>query len=221
VAHRAVVVVVGGGLPAPGLLAHVPAGVPVVAADSGLDVAIALGLEADVVVGDLDSVTPGALADAEAAGARVVRHPVEKDETDLALALLEAEDLLGGRGEVVVVGGVEGRLDHLLAGVLALADTRWAALEVRAVVGDALVHVLHGPAERELVGAEPGALVTLLPVGGPAGGVRTHGLRYPLAGEALHAGTTRGVSNVVDRLPATVGLDDGALLAFLTLTGGH
>ncbi|HEY3434518.1 MAG TPA: thiamine diphosphokinase, partial [Solirubrobacterales bacterium] len=121
-AHRAVVVVVGGGLPAPGLLAQLPDGAPVVAADSGLDSALALGLRADVVVGDLDSVTPGALATAEAAGARVVRHPADKDETDLALALAEAGELLGGRGRVVVVGGVEGRLDHLLAEVLALAD---------------------------------------------------------------------------------------------------
>jgi thiamine pyrophosphokinase len=215
VAHRAVVVVVGGGLPAPRLLAHVPTGVPIVAADSGLDSALALGMRADVVVGDLDSVTPGALAIAEAAGARVARHPVDKDETDLALALHEAEDLLGGRGQVVVVGGVEGRLDHLLAGVLALADTRWAALEVRAVVGDALVHVLHGPAERELDGGERGDLVSLLPAGGPANGVRTRGLRFPLVGEVLHAGTTRGVSNVVDDPPAAVALDEGALLAII------
>jgi thiamine pyrophosphokinase len=215
VAHRAVVVVVGGGLPAPRLLAHVPTGVPIVAADSGLDSALALGMRADVVVGDLDSVTPGALAIAEAAGARVARHPVDKDETDLALALHEAEDLLGGRGQVVVVGGVEGRLDHLLAGVLALADTRWAALEVRAVVGDALVHVLHGPAERELDGGERGDLVSLLPAGGPANGVRTRGLRFPLVGEVLHAGTTRGVSNVVDDPPAGVALDEGALLAII------
>ena len=214
-AHRAVVVVVGGGLPAPGLLAHLPAGAPVVAADSGLDTALALGLAADVVVGDLDSVTPGALAIAEAAGARIVRHPADKDETDLALALGEAEDLLGGRGLVFVVGGVEGRLDHLLAGVLALADRRWAALDVRAVVGDALVHVLHGPAERELDGIEPGTLVTLLPAGGPARGVRTRGLQFPLAGEVLHPGTTRGVSNVVDEPPAAVALDEGALLVIV------
>lgn len=214
-AHRAVVVVVGGGLPAPGLLARLPEGAPVVAADSGLDTALALGLHADVVVGDMDSVTPEALAAAEAAGARVVRHPSDKDETDLALALGEAEDLLGGRGRLVVVGGVEGRLDHLLAEVLALADRRWSALQVEAVIGGAVVHVLHGPAERELPSAEVGALVTLLPAGGQATGVRTRGLRFPLAGEVLHAGTTRGVSNVVDDPNPAVAIDEGTLLAII------
>ena len=59
----------------------------VVAADGGLLRARGLGLTVDVVVGDLDSVTPEALAAAEAAGARVVRHPQAKDATDLELAL--------------------------------------------------------------------------------------------------------------------------------------
>lgn len=214
-AHRAVVVIAGGGLPAPRLLAHLPAGAPVVAADSGLDAAVALGLAADVVVGDLDSVSPQALAAAEAAGARVVRHPADKDETDLALAVAEAEALLDGAGRVVVVGGVEGRLDHLLAGLLALADRRWAALELTALVGGSLVHVLHGPAERELAGAAPGDLVTVLPAAGSARGVRTRGLRFPLVGEELAAGTTRGVSNVVDDAPAALAVEEGALLALV------
>ena len=77
-----------------------------------------------------------------------------------------------------------------------------------------LVHVLHGPAERVL-DAVAGSLVTLLPAGGPARGVRTRGLRYPLVGEVLHAGTTRGVSNVVDGAPAAVALDEGALLVIV------
>ncbi len=53
----------------------------------------------------------------------------------------------------------------------------------------------------------PGALVTLVPVGGVAEGVTTEGLRYPLRGEALEAGTTRGVSNVAEADRARVELD--------------
>ena len=41
----------------------------------------------------------------------------------------------------------------------------------------------------------PGQLVTILPLHGPAVGVRTEGLRYPLDDETLPEGTTRGVSN--------------------------
>ena len=77
------VVVVASG---PGPSVAVPVTPTVIAADGGLDRAAALGLDVDVVIGDLDSVSAEALAAAEAAGARIVRHPEAKDATDLELA---------------------------------------------------------------------------------------------------------------------------------------
>ncbi len=56
-------------------------------------------------------------------------------------------------------------------------------------------------------------LVTLLPVGGPAQRVTTTGLLYPLTGEDLDPGTTRGVSNELVADTATVVIDGGVLLA--------
>jgi thiamine pyrophosphokinase len=180
----------------------------VVAADGGLLRARALGLGVDVVVGDLDSATPEALAAAEAEGARIVRHPQAKDATDLELALDEAVAL--GARRVLVVASAGGRLDHLLGSVLLLAAERYAALELDALVGDALVHVVRG--ERTLRGA-PGELLTLVPLGGAADGVTTAGLEYPLRGETLAPGTTRGVSNVFLDTEARVTLERGVLLA--------
>jgi thiamine pyrophosphokinase len=185
-----------------------PPATTVVAADGGLLRARALGLGVDVVVGDLDSATPEALAAAEAEGARIVRHPQAKDATDLELALDEAVAL--GARRVLVVASAGGRLDHLLGSVLLLAAERYAALELDALVGDALVHVVRG--ERTLRGA-PGELLTLVPLGGAADGVTTAGLEYPLRGETLAPGTTRGVSNVFLDTEARVTLERGVLLA--------
>jgi len=185
-----------------------PAAGRVVAADGGLLRAQVLGLDVDVVVGDLDSATPEAIAAAEAAGARVVRYPQAKDATDLELALDEAV-ALGGR-RVLVVASAGGRLDHLLGSVLLLAAERYAALELDALVGDALVHVVRG--ERTMHGV-PGELLTLIPLGGAATGVTTDGLEYPLRGETLAPGTTRGVSNVFLGREARVTLERGVLLA--------
>ena len=186
----------------------VPRTATVVAADGGLDRAVALGLRADVVVGDLDSVTPEALSAAEAAGTRVVRHPAAKDATDLELALDEAVAL--GARRVLVVASADGRLDHLLTSLLVLGSERYGALELDALVGPAVVHVVRGA--RTLRGA-PGELLTLVPLGGPAHGVTTEGLEYPLRGETLHPGSTRGVSNVFTADEARVALTDGVLLA--------
>ena len=180
----------------------------VVAADGGLQRAHELGLAVDVVVGDLDSVTPDALAAAEAAGVRVVRHPPAKDATDLELALDESVAL--GARRVLLVASSVGRLDHLLGSLLLLGSARYAALELDALVGDALVHVVRR--ERTLSGA-PGELVSLLAVGSPALGVVTDGLEYPLRGETLEPGSSRGISNVFTGAEARVGLADGVLLA--------
>jgi thiamine pyrophosphokinase len=210
--HRTVIVVDGGG-PIPATArALLPEGAPVVAADGGVDAAHALGLRVDVAVGDFDSVTAAGLARAESGGARIERHPADKDATDLALALAAAAELTDE--EIVVVGAGGGRLDHALAGLLALTDHRLAGRRVRAHVGEATVHVVHGPGDVHL-DAAAGTTVTLVPVGGDAVGVRTRGLRYPLHGETLEAGTTRGVSNVVADDGASVALDGGALLVVI------
>ena len=203
-------VFVGGDPPGAGALDGIGDDALVVAADSGLHHAVAAGRAVDLVVGDLDSVDPSALAAAEAAGAMVERHPADKDATDLELALLAARDR--GCTRLVVVGGVGGRLDHFLANALALAADALAGAHVEARMGSGTVHVVRGSLELDGRGGE---LVTLLPVGGPVQGVRTEGLRYPLDGETLAPGSTRGVSNELERTPARVSLTAGVLLVVL------
>jgi len=199
------VVVVASG---PGPAVAVPAGATVVAADGCVERATALGLDVDVVVGDLDSASATALRTAELAGARIVRHPIAKDATDLELALDEAAAL--GARRVLVIASEEGRLDHVLASLLLLGSDRYVGLELDALVGEALVHVVRG--ERTLRG-EVGELLTLLPLGGRAQGVITAGLEYPLVGETLEPGSTRGVSNVFVETEIRVTAADGVLLA--------
>lgn len=203
------VVLAGGELPpVPALHTVLADDVLVVAADSGLDHARALGLRVDVVVGDLDSASTAAVTAARAAGVEFETHPVDKDATDLELALRCARDR--GARRVTVVGGGGGRHDHLLANALVLAAVELADLELDALVGTARITVvrhratLHGP---------PGSLCSLLPVGGVAHGVHTHGLRFPLHGEDLLPGSTRGISNELLATDATVTVAAGVLLA--------
>ena len=65
---------------------------------------------------------------------------------------------------------------------------------------------------RTLTGT-PGEIVSLLPLHGPAEGVTTSGLEYPLHGETLPAGTSRGVSNVFAATEAHVTVARGCLIA--------
>ena len=202
--------VAGGGPPAPGAADAVPPGALVVAADSGLDHALALGLAVDVVVGDMDSVSAAGLGAAAAAGTRVERFPEAKDATDLELALDAA--VAAGAGRIVVLGPAGGRLDHVLGTAALLAAPRYAGVAVSALLGPARLAVVRPGAPAALSG-RPGELVTLLPVHGPAVGVVTDGLLYPLRDEDLPPGTTRGVSNEMVGEAAGVSVRGGMLVA--------
>jgi len=206
------VVVTGGDRPDPALVAALglPAeGRVVVAADSGVAHALALGLTVDIAVGDFDSLDPLVLDAVEAAGTRVERHPAAKDATDLELAIDVAVGL--GASRIIVLGAHGGRLDHFLANAFVLAAPQLGAVDVEALVGDALVTVVR-PGPGLHFGGRVGELVTILPVHGPAEGVRTGGLLYPLRGETLTVGTTRGVSNVLTTGEASVELTGGVVL---------
>jgi thiamine pyrophosphokinase len=207
-----VVVFAGGDRVPAGLGGVLPPEAYVIAADSGIEQAQTLGWPIDLAVGDFDSVSPEALAAAERAGARIERHPAAKDATDLELALAAAAAL--EPREIVVAGGAGGRLDHLLGGILALAgaDASSTGAEIRAYLGPARIHVVRS---QVVLDGEPGEIVTLLALDGPAHGITTSGLLYPLADESLLPGSTRGVSNELVGGRATVTVGSGVLLAVL------
>lgn len=209
------VIVVASGEPAPSDRRELDGADLLIAADGG---AVWLVEEAarvpDLVVGDLDSASPELVARLEAAGTRIERHPAEKSASDVELAVEAA--LAAGADEVVVLGAFGGpRLDHGLANVLLLADPHLAGRGVRLVHAGTRVRAVCA-GERARLNGQPGDLVTLLPVGGEVVGVATDGLRYPLDGEPLRIGRSRGLSNVVDRAPATVAVERGTLLVVET-----
>ena len=205
---QTIVVVAGGDAVDPAHLDPVARTAFVIAADSGIDRAHDLGLDVDLAVGDFDSVSDAALEAVTASGAEVERHPTAKDATDLELALDAA--LQRSPDRVLVVGGHGGRLDHFLANAVLLAAPRYAGVEIVAQMGQALVTVVRSSA---VLRGAPGDLVSLVPVHGGATGVTTDGLRYPLAGEDLGPGSTRGVSNELLATEANVRLTGGVLLA--------
>ena len=191
----------------------------VVAVDGGTGWLAAIGRRPDVVIGDLDSADPAVMAQLQAAGVPIVRHAAAKDESDTELALAEA--IADGADEVVILGALAGpRLDHQLANLMLLADPDLSSVrDLRIVRGDTLARALHAGGTMVLEG-EVGGLVTLLPIGGDAIGVRTTGLRYPLDTETLRFGRSRGLSNVVTEPPASVSLEDGSLLVIETQQEG-
>ncbi len=202
-----VIIFAGGDEVPPRLLDELPDPDYLIAADSGLLSALDLGFHADVLVGDLDSLPHELIPQ----GLEVIRHPEDKDATDLELAFELA--LRRDPQRIVLVGAEGGRLDHELGAVAVVCSDRWSSVpEIDWVRVDATCSVVRSM--RRLQG-DRGSLVSLLAVGGDALGVTTGGLKWPLVGETLYYGSSRGMSNRIVKPEFTVSVEAGTLLAIL------
>lgn len=197
----------GGDPPLPRIIDDLPHADLVVAADGGYDIAVGLGYQVDVVVGDFDSIAETELPD----HVILERHSTDKDATDLELALTLV--LREDPSRVVVVAAAGGRLDHELAVAGLLCSDRFASIDEIDWISDrGSAHVVR---RRRAIHGDVGALLTLTPMHGDATGVTTNGLKWELSEDTLVAGSTRGVSNVLVRPVADIEVETGCLLAIL------
>ncbi len=204
---KTVIVFAGGDPVPPQALADLPADAYVIAADSGFDRARQVGCAVDLLVGDLDSISPAGERAATAEGIEVERHPVDKDATDMELALTAARRR--GARRVIVIGGHGGRPDHYLANALLLPSPAFADLEIEWRAGGSRLYAVH---DQLILTGVPGDHLTLLAVGGAARGVSTSGLRWNLRDEDLEPGSTRGVSNEFVDTSARVTVRSGSVM---------
>lgn len=210
------VIIANGEMPYPQLVKMlIQPGDLLIAADGGLRHALSLGLRPDHLVGDFDSIAEDDLSRAAANDTIVSRFPTEKDQTDLELCLDFA--LSEGSKGCSLVGAMGGRVDHALANVFLLFAEQYTSMPITLTDGMTTI----GRADPSVVlQGEIGDIVTLLPWGGIAQGVTTHGLRYPLRDETLLEGSPRGVSNEMLSPRASVEVKNGKVL-FIHIKNGE
>jgi thiamine pyrophosphokinase len=175
-----------------------------VAADGGANSARALGLRPDLLIGDLDSVTP--------ATRRFFPHlPTiqvsRQDNTDLEKAL----DYLAVHrvAEVIILGATGRRVDFTLGNFSLLWN--YPTFKKLFVAGDGWYAI---PIRRgRTVHARKGSTVSLIPFS-PCRGITLRGLHYPLRNASMRTGEI-GVSNVVRQVPFSVRVKSGAMMLFV------
>jgi len=182
-----------------------------VCVDGGLRHMQKLGLRPHLVIGDLDSISAGDLLDLEKERIPIRRYPVDKDETDLELAVLAV--LQEGYHTLRLVAALGGRLDQTLGNLFLLTRPDLSGCDVRLEDGVEEALVIR---TRAILLGQAGDGVSLLPLAGSVSGVVTQGLRYPLHGETLWFDRTRGISNVMLENQAVVEVASGLLLAIHT-----
>jgi len=184
------------------LLASAPT---VVAADAAGEWCARLGRVPDVVVGDFDSAGHGAADRLERLGARVERHPEDKDVTDLELAVAVARERWAL--PVCLTAAFTDRFDHSLAAL---------GLVLRAGAGARIVEpswrawpcMAGAPLRLDLA---RGATYSLLALE-RCEGVEAMGGEWGLHDTTLEPLSGRGVSNVATGAEIRISVRSGSLL---------
>ena len=172
----------------------------VIAADGGYAALEALGVKANLVVGDFDSLgyVP---ADEE-----ILRHPVRKDDTDTLLAIRLG--LERGYKNFVITGSIGGRLDHTIANMQCLLFLQEHGARALLYGENTAVTAVHS-GSITITGEGTLSVFSMDP---EAHGVTLRGLDYPTENIDLTSRFPIGVSNAFLEGPATISVSEGTLM---------
>lgn len=167
----------------------------VICADGALRYLLDSNIYPDLWLGDMDSVPQGTLFEAKAQGIIPKTYPMHKDYTDGQLAVKEAITL--GANEIIILGALGGRSDHLFENVRLLYDACRMGIRTIACSERERVFLSGDVAE---FSEQNGTLVSMLPYTDTVTVLRTEGLQYPLVNHTFSREelfSISGVSNVL------------------------
>lgn len=174
-----------------------------ICADGGQTIARKLGLLPDCVVGDFDSTDTE-----ERFSCLYLTYPAEKDLSDSEAALLHAVDQ--DCDEIVLLGGLGGRLDHTLGNLALLCKFAAPGREITFLDARNRVTFLQGGTLT--LEADPRyRYFGLIPVDAEASGITVRGAKYELTEARLMRAGTHGISNEIEGRCAEIRVKEGAL----------
>ena len=176
----------------------------VIAADGGYKYLCDADLKPDVLIGDFDSL--GELPSLE--NVKIVKHPIEKDETDMYLAYTKGVER--GYTDFIIYGGAGGRDDHTFANYSLLIHAIMHGHRVK-LVGERF-DIFAIKDEHIVLFGKVGATLSVFAFGSDARGVTLEGVKYSVEGITLTPHFPLGVSNSFTKPRARIGVDDGVLL---------
>ena len=175
-----------------------------IAADGGYDRAINLGLNPDIFIGDMDSVST------DIGKTKTVKLQVEKDFTDTEAAVEKAIEL--GFDEIDIIGATGTRFDHSFANACLLKKYVSGNVKIRIIDAHNEIFALD---TAFVIQDKKGETVSLLPLDSIVSGITLKGFYYPLENADIKIGTTLTVSNFVTDDIAEIKIKEGALLVII------
>ena len=193
----------GGAILADNVTEHAKGNDLILAADSGYRNARTMGATPAVVLGDFDSLGEVDLPKS----AERLQVPAEKDFTDTQLAVDIA--LKKGASEIVIIGGLDGRLDHTLSNLAILEDLQKKG--VPALITNGYNRVRYLFATSTLLPKSGFRYLSLLALSEKVKGVSVEGCKYPLKNATLTRDFQFAVSNEITENCALVSVRKGGI----------
>ena len=154
-------------------------------------------------MGDFDSI--GSVPGDE--GMEIQRVPAEKDYTDTQLAVEIAIDR--GAEEIIIIGGLSGRLDHTLSTLAILED-----LNTRGIYGtvtDGQNRARYMKSTSTLIARSPYKYLSLIAADEVVKGVDIEGCKYPLKRATIRRRMQFAVSNEITGNVAFIAVKKGGV----------
>lgn len=179
----------------------------IICADNGYAIAKDGGIIPDVIIGDFDSIKIDLPSNIE-----TITLPIEKDVTDTLACIKYA--INKGFKEIIVIGGIGGRLDHTMANLQCLLYglNAGVAIELR---DENNIVTLHFPSEI-VIKREQDFKLSLFSFSDSCGGITTKGLKYQLSNDKLTQQFPIGISNEFSAEIASIHFEAGILLLILS-----
>ncbi|BBM83797.1 thiamine diphosphokinase [Candidatus Uabimicrobium amorphum] len=178
-----------------------------VAVDMGMNVFHRLGLQPDILVGDLDSICPSI----DISQIDVHKFPQDKDKTDTELAI----DLCMAKGfsHIDILGGIGNRLDHTLANAYLLVYGNRPDNQIRLRNAHNTIYLLTGEKSVCFEGMK-GDTVSIIPLTKKIQGVTIRGCHWEIDNSDINRGQSRGVSNYLESDQAEISAREGMAFVF-------
>ena len=174
----------------------------VIAADKGYSTLVENNVRPNMVIGDFDSYTGKIECE------NVVTYPIEKDDTDSALAIEYA--VSKGYKKICVYGAIGGMVDHTLANIALIAKYTEMGIKISFIYGENVIFGLYNSSVRFDKRAE--GRISVFSFCDVSHGVSENGLHYSIDGADLKNTVPLGVSNEFVGKESEISVEKGTLI---------
>ena len=180
----------------------------VIAANGGANAAIKAGIKIDIAIGDFDSISQTNIKKLQQQGVKLIKHPTDKDKTDLELTIRYAID--NNAEDILIYGALGKRADMTIANITA-ASVFGINKKIKIIDQNQEITFIFPNKKMSYTGNNKD-IISLIPLSYEVCGITITGLEYQLKNETLYFGSTKGVSNRFKKNKAVITTESGILL---------